>query len=188
MGWARAEPRNAAIVCKAALDRGDAVRGDIERLAATDGIRFIRRTHSDEPDPAFCLRPDLVARASALADDGLYFGLCPKEPKLPATIGLVDACPNVPIVLDHIAKRGSGAGLVLPRADRLLELARRESLVRELSGMAAGAAADRTPATLRPYMGAALEASGAARNLLGGPGRWRRWPMAVGTGWRWWTR
>ena len=60
LAWAKEEPRIAAMVCNAALEQGDAVRADLERLAGTDKVRGIRRIYQDEPDPAFCLRPDFV--------------------------------------------------------------------------------------------------------------------------------
>ncbi|MFN3578458.1 MAG: amidohydrolase family protein [Tabrizicola sp.] len=183
LGWAGEEPRIAAMVCNAALERGDAVRGDLERLAATEKVRGIRRIYQDEPDPAFCLRPDFVTGVRALADYGLSFDLCLKHPQLAATIGLVDACPNVPMVLDHIAKPGIAAGLMQPWADQLRDLARRENLVCKLSGVATEAAADWTPETLRPYIEVALEAFGPARLMFGGD-----WPVAtLAIGYRDWV-
>lgn len=183
LGWADEEPRIAAMVCNASLEQGDAVRGDLERLAATPKVRGIRRIYQDESDPAFCLRPDFVTGVRALADYGLSFDLCLKHPQLPATIGLVDACPNVPMVLDHIAKPGIAAGLVQPWADQMRDLARRENLVCKLSGVATEAAADWTPATLRPYMEVALEAFGPSRIMFGGD-----WPVAtLAIGYRDWV-
>lgn len=183
LGWADEEPRIAAMVCNASLEQGDAVRGDLERLAATPKVRGIRRIYQDESDPAFCLRPDFVTGVRALADYGLSFDLCLKHPQLPATIGLVDACPNVPMVLDHIAKPGIAAGLVQPWADQMRDLARRENLVCKLSGVATEAAADWSPATLRPYMEVALEAFGPSRIMFGGD-----WPVAtLAIGYRDWV-
>lgn len=172
--WAREEPRIAAMVCNAPLELGDAVRGDLERLAATEKVRGIRRIYQDQPDPAWCLRPDFVAGVQALADYGLSFDLCLKHPQLQATIGLADACPNVPMVLDHIAKPGIAAGLMQPWADQMRELARRENVVCKLSGVATEAAADWTAETLRPYMEVALEAFGPKRIMFGGD-----WPVST---------
>jgi L-fuconolactonase len=174
LAWAREEPRIAAMVCNAALETGDAVRADLERLAGMDKVRGIRRIYQDEPDPAYCLRPDFVAGVRALADYGLSFDLCLKHPQLQATIGLADACPNVPMVLDHIAKPGIAKGLMQPWADQMRDLARRENVVCKLSGVATEAAADWTPATLRPYMEVALEAFGPSRIMFGGD-----WPVST---------
>jgi L-fuconolactonase len=52
------------------------------------------------------------------------------------------------------------------------DLAKRENVVCKLSGVATEAAADWTPATLRPYMEIALEAFGPARIMFGGD-----WPV-----------
>ncbi len=172
--WAKEEPRIAAMVCNAPLEKGDAARAELERLAATDKVRGVRRIYQDQPDPAYCQRPDFIAGVRALADYGLSFDLCLKHPQLQATIGLVDACPNVPMVLDHIAKPGIAAGLMQPWADQVRELARRENVVCKLSGVATEAAADWTAATLRPYMEVALEAFGPSRIMFGGD-----WPVST---------
>lgn len=174
LAWAREDTRLAAMVCNAPLEQGDAVRADLERLAATEKVRGVRRIYQDEPDSAFCLRPDFVTGVRALADYGLSFDLCLKHPQLEATIGLADACPNVPMVLDHIAKPGIKAGLIQPWADQMRELAKREHVVCKLSGVATEAAADWTPETLRPYMRVAVEAFGPSRIMFGGD-----WPVST---------
>lgn len=174
LAWAKEEPRIAAMVCNAPLERGDAARAKLERLAATEKVRGIRRIYQDQPDPAWCLRPDFITGVRALADYGLSFDLCLKHPQLQATIGLVDACPNVPMVLDHIAKPGIAAGLMQPWADQIRELARRENVVCKLSGVATEAGPDWTPATLRPYMDVALQAFGPSRIMFGGD-----WPVST---------
>jgi L-fuconolactonase len=174
LAWAQEEPRIAAMVCNAPLERGDAARADLERLAATEKVRGIRRIYQDQPDPAWCLRQDFVTGVRALEDYGLSFDLCLKHPQLQSTIGLVDACPNVPMVLDHIAKPGIAAGLMQPWADQMRDLARRENVVCKLSGVATEAGPDWTPATLRPYMDVALEAFGPSRIMFGGD-----WPVST---------
>ena len=174
LAWAEEEPRIAAMVCNAPLERGDAVRAELDRLAATEKVRGIRRIYQDQPDLTYGLRPDFVAGVRALADYGLSFDLCLKHPHLEATIGLADACPNVPMVLDHIAKPGIAAGLMQPWADQMRELARRDNVVCKLSGVATEAGPGWTPQTLRPYMDVALEAFGPSRIMFGGD-----WPVAT---------
>lgn len=171
---AKLEPRISAMVCHAALENGDAVRLDLERLTATEKVRGVRRIYQDEPDPAFCTRPDFISGVRALADYGLSFDMCLKHPQLQASIALADACPNVPIVLDHIAKPGIKAGLMQPWADQMRDLAKRENVVCKLSGVATEAAADWTPETLRPYMEVALDAFGPSRIMFGGD-----WPVST---------
>jgi L-fuconolactonase len=168
------EPRIAAMVCHARLETGDAVRADLERLAALDKVRGVRRIYQDEPDPTFCTRPDFITGVRALANHGLSFDMCLKHPQLAASIALADACPNVPMVLDHIAKPGIKAGLMQPWADQMRDLARRENVVCKLSGVATEAAADWTPETLRPYIEVALDAFGPSRLMFGGD-----WPVST---------
>ncbi|HLQ17545.1 MAG TPA: amidohydrolase family protein [Tabrizicola sp.] len=172
--WAKEEPRIAAMVCNAPLERGDAARAELERLAAIPKVRGVRRIYQDQPDVTYCLRPDFVTGVRALADYGFSFDLCLKHPHLQATIGLADACPNVPMVLDHIAKPGIAAGLMQPWADQMRDLARRENVVCKLSGVATEAGPDWTPATLRPYIDVALESFGPSRIMFGGD-----WPVST---------
>ncbi|MHB0859344.1 MAG: amidohydrolase family protein, partial [Anaerolineae bacterium] len=73
---ARQDPRLAGIVSWAPLERGDAVRGDLERLAQNPLVKGIRRIIQFEVDPAFCLRPGFVEGVQALPDYGLCFDLC----------------------------------------------------------------------------------------------------------------
>lgn len=171
---AKLEPRISAIVCNAALEQGDAVRADLEQLTAVEKVRGVRRIYQDEPVPAFCTRPDFIAGVRALSDLGLSFDMCLKHPQLQASIALADACPNVLIVLDHIAKPGIAAGLMQPWADQMRDLARRENVVCKLSGVATEAAAGWTPETLRPYIEVALEAFGPSRLMFGGD-----WPVST---------
>lgn len=174
LAWALEEPRIAAMVCNARLELGDAVRPDLERLAATSKVSGVRRIYQDEPDPNFCLRPDFIRGVKALCDYGLSFDMCLKHPQLQASIGLADACPNVPMVLDHIAKPGIATGLMQPWADQMRDLSRRENVVCKLSGVATEAASDWTTATLRPYIDLALEAFGPDRIMFGGD-----WPVST---------
>lgn len=174
LAWALEEPRIAAMACNARLELGDAVRPDLERLAAISQVRGVRRIYQDEPDANFCLRPDFIRGVTALGDYGLSFDMCLKHPQLQASIGLADACPNVPMVLDHIAKPGIAAGLIQPWADQMRDLSRRENVVCKLSGVATEAAPDWTPETLRPYIDVALEAFGPNRIMFGGD-----WPVST---------
>lgn len=171
---ARVEPRIAAMVCHAALEAGDAVRGDLERLANTPKVKGVRRIYQDEADPGFCLAANFIAGVRALADYDLRFDMCIKHPQLEASIALADACPNTRIVLDHIAKPGIKAGLMQPWAKQMHDLSRRENVVCKLSGVATEAAPDWTPATLRPYLEVALAAFGPNRLMFGGD-----WPVST---------
>ena len=70
-GIALREPRIKAMVAHAPLERGAAVTPDLEKLAAHDLTRGIRRLLQDEADAGFCLQPGFIegfasCRASAL--------------------------------------------------------------------------------------------------------------------------
>lgn len=98
------DPRITGIVPWAPLEKGDDARSDLDRLAANPLIKGIRRIIQFEPDQEFCLRPDFVKGVQALPDYGLHFEICISHGQLANTIKLVQQCPNVQFILDHIGK------------------------------------------------------------------------------------
>lgn len=178
LAWvqALAEPRIGAIVAGARIEEG----GELERLAGQDKVRGLRRIYQDEPDLDFARRTDFIKGVQSAGRLGLSFDLCIKHPHLAATIDLVDACPNVEFVLDHIGKPAIASAKIQPWADQLRDLARRENVVCKISGVATEARAGWAAAELRPYMDLALAAFGPKRLMFGGD-----WPvstLAIGYG------
>ena len=77
---------------------------DLARLAENPLVKGVRRIIQFESDPDFCLRPDFVRGVQLLPRHGLSFDLCIKCHQMPNTIGLVQRCPEVRFILDHIGK------------------------------------------------------------------------------------
>src|SRR5713226_8669270 len=102
---AREEPRLQAIVAAAPVERGAAVRAQLESLVAISPlIKGVRRNLQDETAPDFCLRPDFVAGVRLLAEYNLSFDLCIRHWQLPGVIELVRHCPHTAFILDHLGK------------------------------------------------------------------------------------
>ncbi|HVZ15153.1 MAG TPA: amidohydrolase, partial [Bauldia sp.] len=55
------EPKVAAVVASLPLERGTAIRSDLDQLLALKSLRSIRRLIQNQPDPDFCIRPDFIA-------------------------------------------------------------------------------------------------------------------------------
>lgn len=172
---AEIDPRIRGLVAWAPLEKGQAVRADLERLTRHRLLRGIRRIIQFEPEVDFCLQPEFIAGVRALADFDLTFDICIDHRQLANVIKLVQQVPEVTMILDHIGKPAVRDAKMLPWAQQLRELARCPNVVCKLSGVATEADHGRwTPEQLKPYIDVAVEAFGFDRILFGGD-----WPVCT---------
>jgi L-fuconolactonase len=175
--------RVCGIVAWAPLERPE-LEQYLDRLLALRGKRIVgvRRSFEFE-DSEFPRRLAVTEGARTAGARGLVVDLVLFNRSLPATIALVDACPETQFVLDHLGKPSIRARVLEPWASQLRELARRPNVVCKLSGLPTEAdRANWTTADLAPYVEVALESFGHERllygsdwpvvNLAGGAGRW----------------
>ena len=171
----RVDPRIRGIVPWAPLEKGDAAEADLARLAANPLIKGIRRIIQFEADPEFCLRPDFVRGVQLLPRHGFSFDLCINHKQLANTLKLVQQCPNVRFIMDHIAKPDIKAGLLDPWRAEMRELARLPNVWCKLSGLVTEADfAKWTPADLQPYIEHVVDCFGFDRVIFGGD-----WPVST---------
>lgn len=173
---AAAEPRLRGIVAWAPLEKGAAVRDDLEWLATNPLLRGIRRIIQFEQDPSFCLRPDFVKGVQLLSEFGFHFEICIKgDAQFRNTLQLVRQCPDVRFVLDHIGKPFIRERTMRPWADYLEALARFPNTWCKMSGLVNEAEWNVwTPSDLRPYLDRVLDCFGFDRVLFGGD-----WPVCT---------
>ena len=173
-GLAARDPRIAAIVAHAPLERGEAALPDLDRLAADPLVRGVRRLIQGRDAAALCADEGFGSAVRALAPRDLHFELCLTHDQLPPAAALCAACPGVRFVLDHIGKPPIRAGGLDPWRAEIDRLAALPNVVCKLSGVATEAHHDAwTPEALLPYMRHALGAFGAGRTLYGSD-----WPVA----------
>ncbi len=169
------EPRIRGLVAWAPLEKGRAVREDLQRLLRFPLLRGIRRIIQFEPDLDFCLQPEFIEGVRALHEFGLSFDLCIDHRHMANVCRLVQSIPEVPMILDHIGKPAIRNGVRHPWSDQLRTLARCPNVVCKISGVATEADHERwTPQELRPYIDTAIEAFGFDRILFGGD-----WPVCT---------
>ena len=123
-GLAGQDARLQGIVAGAPVEDGDVVHSYLDRLA-TVGPRLKgvpRRITQSEPDPNFCLQGGFVRGVQLPAEYGLSFDICINARQLPATIRMVEQCPDTRFMLDHIAKPDIRGGGLDPWRDHLHEL------------------------------------------------------------------
>jgi L-fuconolactonase len=179
VGWASAlvkeEPRLKGIVAHASLEKGDAVRGELDALAGCPLVKGVRRNLQGEPDTAYCLRADFIAGVRLLAARGFSFDLCIRHEQLHAVTELVRRVPQVNFVLDHFGKPDVRNRKTEPWAADLKALAASPNVVCKLSGLATEADWNYwQPSDLKFYFEWALECFGFDRVLFGGD-----WPVAT---------
>ncbi len=166
-GLADADPRIAAIVAHAPVEKGDAVEHDLAALARFPALRGIRRLIQGEPDPGMCLEPGFLAGVRRVGRHGLSFDICVRHWGLGCAVELVRRCPEVMFVLDHIGKPDIRHALREPWWSDIGRLAELPNVVVKLSGVITEAAPGCSDADLAPYIAHVIDRFGFSRVMYG---------------------
>ncbi|MCM2372175.1 amidohydrolase family protein [Aporhodopirellula aestuarii] len=152
------------------------VASAIDEFADNGLLKGFRHVVQDEPDDRFLDGTDFNAGMRNLAGRDLVYDLLVFPKQLPAAIDFADRHPDIPMVLDHIAKPAiESANFDETWRRDFCELARRDHVSCKFSGVATEV---RDPSwsieTLRPYWDVALEAFGTDRLMYGSD-----WPVCL---------
>jgi len=154
------------------------VGDDLDALRdAPGGDRLVGIRHQvhDEPDPDWLRRADVRRGLAAVHARGLRYDLLVRARELSAAADTVRAFPDLPFVLDHIAKPRIADGEDVAWRESMPALAALPNVAVKLSGMVTEADwASWTPADLRPYVGAVVDWFGVERLLFGSD-----WPVCL---------
>lgn len=169
------ETRIKGLVAWAPLEKGTAVRSDLERLKRHQILRGIRRIIQFESDMEFCLGRDFIEGVRTLREFDLSFDICIDYRQMQNILKFVELIPDVQMVLDHIGKPDIKNGAISPWAEQIRELARFPNVSCKISGVATEAHHDRwTNAELKRFIDTAIDAFGFDRIMFGGD-----WPVAL---------
>ena len=172
--WADADPRVAAIVAHAPVERGAAVSEELARLGRLRCLRGVRRLIQGEVDPGICLAPGFIAGVRAVGRARLSFDLCVKHWGLVFAAELARRCPDTMFVLDHIGKPGIAHGLREPWWSQLRAIAALPNVACKLSGVITEADhGNWTPDQVMPYVAHAIDCFGFDQLMYGSD-----WPVA----------
>jgi len=169
---ASSDPALVGMVVQAPVEIGRAVRDLVERLAATPLAVGVRRLIQDE-GAGFALTAGFIDGVRVVGDVGLPFDICVRALERPDVAPLVDACPDVSFVLDHLGKPAIADGEWEPWRSQLTELAQRPNLTCKLSGSTTEAGREWRESAVRPYLMHALDTFGPQRCMFGSD-----WPVA----------
>ena len=174
-GLATSDSRIKALVAGMPLEQGTSIEADIAeyaRLPHARGVRRLMQKHADEP--GWSVQPDFVAAMKLLPKYGLSFDLCIFHNQMRETISLVEQCPEVSFMLDHIGKPGISDGLTQPWRSEMRELAALPNVMCKISGVVTEA--DHKSWTydqVAPYVAHSIETFGFDRVAFGGD-----WPVS----------
>ena len=139
-------------------------------------LKGIRHVVQGEPDPNFILGEEFNRGVEKLADYGLIYDVLILGKQLPRSIQFVDRHPDLPMVLDHIAKPViQGSAFDEQWATDFREIAKRENLVCKFSGVVTEVRDEAWSIDLiRSYWEVALESFGPQRLMFGSD-----WPVCL---------
>jgi L-fuconolactonase len=171
---AEAEARIQGIVAFAPLEQGNEARRVLDELAQMLLVKGVRRLIQSEA-AGFARQPAFVAGVQALSDYGFSFDICILHHQLDDVLWLVEQCPEIPFVLDHLGKPDAKTPLFEPWARQIMELAHFPNVYCKLSGLVTEADHQRwTREGVKPYIDQAIEAFGPDRVMYGGD-----WPVSL---------
>jgi L-fuconolactonase len=134
------------------------------------GVRHITQ---DEPDDNFIVRPDVIRGLKVLEKHGVPFDLLFYVKHLKHAVTLGEALPNLPMVIDHLAKPRIKDQALDDWLENFRSAARFPQIYCKLSGMVTEADWEHwRPADLKPYVETALDAFGPERCMFGSD-----WPV-----------
>ncbi len=107
----------------------------LQRFARNPKLVGVRHVLHDEPDDRFMLRPEFLRGIALLSQFDLTYDLLLFPKHLPVASQLVQAFPEQPFVLDHIAKPRIADGILSPWDRDLRNLASFTNVFCKLSGM-----------------------------------------------------
>jgi L-fuconolactonase len=147
----------------------------LEALAAHPKFKGVRHQWEDEEDPAWIMRSDVLRGLREVADCGLRYDLLAKPPNWPYLAQVAEAVPDLPLVIDHIAKPSIKTHQFDDWAEAMSRASEVPHMMCKVSGMVTEADwHDWQPSDLKPYVVRAIEIFGADRVMWGSD-----WPVCV---------
>lgn len=158
------------------VDLTDPNVGDIvEGLRDHPKLVGIRHVVHDEPDVNWLTRPDVLRGLGALAERQIPFDLLLKPPHLAPALEVARRYPNLPLVIDHIAKPRIAQKGWDDWDQGMAALAACPNVHCKLSGMITEADWKQwTPADLKPYVDRVIELFTPDRLMFG-----TDWPVCL---------
>lgn len=150
---------------------------EIELLSGNRKLLGLRPMLQDLDDDAWILRPEIAPGLDAVEAASLTLDALVKPRHLPYLSRLLDARPELPVVIDHGAKPDIAGEGLSGWAEAMRQIGRNTAAFCKLSGLVTEARRDWREADLRPYIDVLLDAFGASRLMWGSD-----WPVVIEAG------
>jgi L-fuconolactonase len=146
----------------------DEFEKQLDELAKFPKLKGIRHIVQDEPEEDWIIKPKVLANLGKLAVYHLTYDILIFPRHLPYIPTVIENCPNVKFVIDHLAKPFIKTGEIEQWKKDLKKIADFPAVFCKLSGLVTEADYQNwTVEDLRPYAETALELFGAERLMFG---------------------
>ena len=148
--------------------QSDCLEDQLTELTKHPKFKGIRHIVQDEPDDNWLLRPVVINGIKMLAKYNLTYDVLVFPRHLSRVKILLEQCPEVNFVIDHLAKPPIAGGEITDWAAGIKEIAKFPNVHCKLSGLVTEANHESwTAEDLRPYVETVLEAFGPERLMYG---------------------
>ncbi|MBT4286338.1 MAG: amidohydrolase family protein [Deltaproteobacteria bacterium] len=184
---AKQESRIKGIIPWAPLEKGEGCHLYLDELKQMPLIKGVRRIIQFESDLQFCLYPGFVKGVQMLTEYNFSFDICISPDQLKNTIKLVEQCPEVNFVLDHIGKPDIKGQVFEPWQSELKMLSGFPNVWCKISGLVVEANIEHwTKEDLKPFIKHVINCFGVDRVMFGGDwpvvlqaAEWQKWVEAL---------
>ncbi|HYJ87991.1 MAG TPA: amidohydrolase family protein [Pyrinomonadaceae bacterium] len=148
---------------------------ELETLAANPKFKGVRHLVESETNDDWLVQASVLNGLRVLEKHGVSYDLLVHTRHLKHVKTIAEACPNLSLVIDHMAKPPIASREITPWADALNEVAAYPNVSCKLSGLVTEANwSSWTIEDLRPYVARALEFFGPKRMMFGSD-----WPVCL---------
>ncbi len=131
---AERDARIHGIIAHAMLEQGEDIRAHLTALKKIPLVKGVRRVLQSETND-FCLQPNFIAGVKLLGEFDFSFDISVKMEQLPAVVQLVEQCPQVKFILNHMGKPNIAAQKFQPWAEQIKKLAAFPNVWCKVSGL-----------------------------------------------------
>jgi L-fuconolactonase len=171
---ARDNPEIAGVVGWVDLTAAN-ISGRLEHFAGFEKLRGFRHIAQSEADDCFLVRSDFVRGIQRLGPYHFTYDILIYPKQLPAAAELVKRFPQIPFVIDHLAKPFIKTGETEPWATLMRNIAENDNVFCKLSGLVTEASwTGWCPSDFAPYLDVAFDAFGVDRLMFGSD-----WPVCL---------
>ena len=144
----------------------------LDALSANHTFKGVRPMLQDIPEDDWIVRAPIGAALDRLTELGLRFDALVRSKHLPYLLERVKRHPELPVVIDHVAKPNIAGGELAVWRERIAPLARAPRVYCKLSGLLTEAPPGSGRDVLAPYVDTVLELFGPERLMWGSD-----WPV-----------